>query len=699
MNKITSLLRQYWLPLAGINAGIFSLAACSMIFIPKVWTAQAELIVPDTTTDLEANLGTLGNLSNSDGATYTQQVNPLNSLTSVILSGDTIRPVWQNDPERDEYPRLQNYKALFTLSPQSQSTVLTLQANGSSPELAKKRAGALIETLQRRLSELRAGDVTERAKFLKVKLEKARQDLSESRSTLTQFKQRSNLVSSDEQTGQLIEALSALTDQKVQLLAQADARDTQVDVLSARLNLSPEAAVRSLKLGENKAYDQDRARLSDIEAQLAAQRTQLTDQNPEVQALIEQRQSLRQKLSSQLSQAASQSADVGSGDNSAALLQQLVLAESESQSLRQQANQLQSQIDAKQATLTSLPVQQSRLLELQRQYDIAEGIYKGIVAQIQQTNLNAFSTYPNVQLLDQPDVDSRPTSPNRRLIALGALLSSCLSSLAILLWLENWNPFLRPSDLEATALPILRRIPKFQGLEASTDLRFETAVELQRLASFISMTPLSKGRLLISSSGAGEGKTTITIGLAIALTTLGFRVLVVDGDWYQADLSQRLGYGNYDLSDYQGLPIAIRPNLDLLPITPCPEGVPEYIASGTFAHHLSEAQTGGGYDYVLVDSPPVSLTNEAMLMARAINQVLFVVWPGKSQRKFFADGIDQLKRHRAHIIGLVINGEAAPREPYQYRIMAGLAKTLVHVDAKVSSDDDFDDASDSESRF
>ncbi|MGF1600587.1 MAG: GumC family protein [Thermosynechococcaceae cyanobacterium] len=693
MNKITSLLHRHWLPLAGINVGIFSLAACSMIFIPKVWTAQAELIVPDTTNDLEANLGTLGNLSNSDGASYTQQINPLNSLTSVILSGDTIRSVWQGDPEKNEYPRLQSYKALFALSPQSQSTVLTLQADGSSPDLAKKRASDLIETLQNRLSELRAGDVSERAKFLKVKLDKARQDLNRSRSTLTQFKQRSNLVSSDEQTGKLIETLSTLTDQKVQLLAEADARDTQVNVLSARLNLSPEAAVRSLKLGENKTYDQDRERLSDIEAQLAAKRTQLTDQNPEVQTLIEQRQSLKRQLSSQLNQAAAQNTDVGSGDNSAALLQQLVLAESESQSLRRQANQLQSQIDQKQATLTALPAQQSRLLDLQRQYDIAEGIYKGIVAQIEQTNLSSFSTYPSVQLLDQPDVDPRPTSPNRRLIVLGALLSAGLSSLAVILWLENWNPFLRPSDLEATALPILRRIPKFQGLEASTDLRFETAVELQRLASFISMTPLPKGRLLISSSEAGEGKTTITIGLAIALTTLGFRVLVVDGDWYQADLSQRLGYGNYGLSDYQGLPVEIRPNLDLLPITPRPEGMPEYIASGTFAHHLSEAQTGGGYDYVLVDSPPISLTNETMLMARAISQVLLVVWPGKSKRKFFADGIDQLKRHHAQIMGLVINGEAAPRERYQYRIMAGLAKTLVHVDAKVSRNDDLDGSS------
>ncbi|WP_299493166.1 P-loop NTPase [Acaryochloris sp. IP29b_bin.137] len=696
MSRFTSLLREHWLPLLVINTGLWSLVIYFLVATPRTWTAQAELIVPDTTSELEADLGTLGNLNSGDGVSYTQQLNPLKSLMSVLLSGDTLRPVWQADPEQGDFPRLGAYRSLFSLSPQSESTILTLRVEGSSPALAQQRSTALINRLQMRLSELRSGDANERSKFLKIEQEKARSKLEAARSALTQFQQTSKLVDSQAQTGQLVTTVETLSNQQAQLLAEAEAREVQVRMLSVRLNLSPAEAVRSLKLGENKTYDFSRKRLSEIEAQLAAKRTELTDRNPEVLQLLEERRSLQRQLAIQISNAVSQNRP--SGENSASLIQQLVLAESESQALRRQANALQQQIDRKQVAIQSLPAQQSRLLELRRQYGIAEGVYKGIEAQIQQTNLNAFSTYPSVQVLDRPDVDPLPTSPKRRLMILGGLLSSLLGSAAVILWRENWNPFLRPSDLEATALPVLRRIRKLQSLDSSTDIRFETAVELQCLASTISMTHLSKGRLLISSSGAGEGKTTITLGLAIALTILGFRVLIVDGDWYQADLSRRLGYGNYGLSDYQGLPVQIRSNLDLLPISPRPEGMSEYIASGTFAHHLSEVQTGGDYDYVLVDSPPVSLTNETLLMARAIPQVMFVVWPEQSKRQIFVDGIEQLKRHRAQIIGLVVNGESAPQGRYQDRIMSGLAKMLLHVEATTVSDDARYDTTDSEQR-
>ncbi|MBX2862947.1 MAG: exopolysaccharide biosynthesis protein [Leptolyngbyaceae cyanobacterium MAG.088] len=668
---------RYWKLLVLLNACLFSAVGYLIVTTPRTWTANAELILPDTTSNLDANLGTLGRLSSGDGLVVSQHLNPLNSLSAVLLSNDTMRRVWEVDPEQNEFPQLQAYKSIYKLTPQNESTIVSLSADGSSTTLAEQRLTVLVDILQQRLNELRANDAKQRTKFMETKVAQARQTLDTARVKLTQFQQSSNLVSNLDQTQALINTINELTTSQSRLLAESRASKAQVKSLSSRLNLSPDEAVGSLGLGDNRNYRFNQQQLSQVEVELAAKRTVLTDTNPQIQSLIQQRNELRRRVEQEIGQAASLGRS--SGENSTDLIQQLVLAESKSEALEQQANALKGLIERQQSLLETLPAKQDQLQELQRQYEIAEGVYKGLIAQVEQTNLTAFSVYPNVQVLDTPSADPRPTGPKIRLMVLGALLSSLCGSLAIILCLERLNPLLDNGDLEATSVPVLKSIPYFEDLAYGIDERFETAIEFQRLASAVSMLSLDKDRLLISSSSMGEGKTTITLGLAVALTSLGFRVLIVDGDWQRKELSNRLENWGSRQSKVAGLPSQIYPNLDFLPLEPPDNRPSEYLASGTFVHHLSEAQTGGNYDYVLVDSPPVSLTSETILMAKFIPQILLVVWPGITQRDTFKDCLEQL----TEIVSVVVNGVETPIKSYRYRLMSGLAKIL-HGDSPTS---------------
>jgi Mrp family chromosome partitioning ATPase len=181
----------------------------------------------------------------------------------------------------------------------------------------------------------------------------------------------------------------------------------------------------------------------------------------------------------------------------------------------------------------------------------------------------------------------------------------------------------------------------------------ETEVEFQRLGSTVSSHSLKDRRLLITSSNVGEGKTTVTLGLAKALVDLGFRVLVVDGDFRQAKLSQRLGASQEPTSN--NLPISIGTRLDLVPTVPKQGRIIEVIKRRHFKRSLAAAQSSNNYDYVLVDTAPVSLTNETALMAEAIPNVLFVVRPGISDRNSVNDSLGQLAQHNAQVVGLVTN--------------------------------------------
>jgi Mrp family chromosome partitioning ATPase len=114
-------------------------------------------------------------------------------------------------------------------------------------------------------------------------------------------------------------------------------------------------------------------------------------------------------------------------------------------------------------------------------------------------------------------------------------------------------------------------------------------------------------------------------------------------------------------------PVSIEPSLDLLPTSPKQGKIVELVRRGRFEQSLAVAESTDNYDYVLVDSAPVSLTSETALMANVVPNVLFVVRPGTSYSNSVNESLDQLDQHRAQILGLVINGVDANSKPYSYR--------------------------------
>ncbi|MEL6164520.1 MAG: GNVR domain-containing protein, partial [Cyanobacteria bacterium J06628_3] len=572
-----------------------------------------------------------------------------------------IKEVWENDPEKAEFSRLSNFKKLFEVSPEKESTVISVSVEGSSPELARQRASALITAFHDRLDELRKDEAQQRSQFMQDEVKLAYKKLFNTQKNLSEFKQKTNLVSSEEQTKEIVSTINVLETEQAQTIAQAQEFQSKAKMLSARIEMSPSMAINSVKLKENKEYQLFRDKLSEVEVALIEARGRLTSNHPTVQDLVYQqrvlRSQLRQYLANNFANANNVAGvDTSVGQNTAALTEQMILAESQAFGMLKKAEQLQPTIDKLMTSLNSLPGKQAKLAELQRQYDIAEGVYNGVVAQAEQAKLGAFSAYPSVQVLDQPVMDTKPVSPKLRLMLLGALLACGFGSAAIILFSENRDPLLSPKDIVQTNIPVLASIPYIKNIDGKLEQKLGGEIEFQRLASAVSLMQLDSGRLMIASATTSEGKTTATLGLANALINLGFKVLVVDGDFRKSELSKSLGYHPQTILDSRFVHKKIRPNLDLLSVNIPEDRISEFVARGEFEQHLNFVQTANNYDYVLVDSSPVTLTPEAALLAKVISNVLFVVSSTNSHRNYFCDSIEQLTRHKAHITGLVVNG-------------------------------------------
>lgn len=672
--KLSTIIQNYWLPIVGLNGTILGCSVVIAGLSPRTWTANSQFILPDTTTNLDASLGTLGQLK-EQGIAFSNELSPLQVQTSIITSNEVIRPIWSSDPEKDKYPVLDSYKKLFKVKGVNQSTTIQVEVQGSLPELAKQRTERLIKSYQRRLNELRQGTSASRQQFSKVQLEDAERKLRVAKTKLANFKKSTGLVSSEDQTKNLVEAIKASRMEKTQIAAQAQAAKIRANVLARRLGMTPTQAMNSLRLSQNKEYQALRQKLSEIETEIAVAQGDFTGDHPTVRSLREKRDQLVTALYQQRVAVVpnAEGIDTSFGgntfkDTTVEIIAQLVQADAESNALQKQASQLQNEVDNLQSQLTKISTQQAELSDLQRRYDIAEGVYKGIVAQLEQTKISAFNAYPNVQVLDQPRVNPKPISPKLSLIALGAIASSILSTIAMISFLESRNPLLKPKDLQEIELPILARIPTFNSATLGLTLESATAIGFQRLASTISLMSLPNRRLMVTSSTTGEGKTTTTLGLAAALGFLGFRVLMVDADFHQARLSHYFGYVLPQETTALPTPVQINSRWDLLPAMQISDGkAMEFVARGGFERHLDAIQKNGNYDYVIVDSAPVGCTSEAALMASAIANVLLVIRLGLSDRYMVQETLEQLTRHHGQIIGLAINGIEEGTDSYVYK--------------------------------
>jgi succinoglycan biosynthesis transport protein ExoP len=668
MKKIALIASRHWKALLGLNAVVIVGTIGAMLTTPKVWTAQAQLILPSTNGgNLDANLGTLGSYRNSDPS-FSSQVNPLKIQEAILTSDAILEKAWAADPERDAASKPRNYGNFFKVTALEQTSVMLLSATGASPEVAKQRADAILNAYKQRLSELRQANNNARDGFSQKQLEQAKRRLSEAQTALAQFKQSTGLVNNEEQTKGLVGTINTLESAQAQAQAESQATRNRANTLATQLNLSPTDAVQALGLDQNEDYKKLRGKLTEAESTLGKLRSTFTDRSPQVQRAIVERDSLQKQLQQYVGQAAgriSANTDFTTGaEGRNTLIEQLVLAETNANGQQRQAEQLQQQIDQRQKILNQLPANQAKLSALQRQADVAEGVYKGLVAQTQQTNIDAFNAYPNVQELNAPFVDPKPTSPKKSLMAINALLASIIGSIALILLLEARNPLLTPKDLQALKFSLVARIPKLKRLAIEPNSSAEGEIEFQRLASAISLQPLKGVRLLVASAITGEGKTTVTLQLANALTELGFRVLLVDGDFRKAQLSHQLGY----LSDRSvgNQLVSLQPNLDFVPTMPQTGKIVDLVKRGRFERYLAAAESQKDYDYVLVDSAPVSSTSETALMAAIVPYVLFVVRPGISARNVVNESLEQLTQHHARLLGLVINGVEVQGHTYSY---------------------------------
>lgn len=268
MHRSLTIVLRHWQPLLAWNLTLAVLAVGALARAKPVWVANTSFILSANSGKIDANLGELGRVSDSD-AFFSQQVSPLKVLASIVMSDDTMDDLQKVDPQSAEKISLSHYKGFFKVTPEESSTIFSVKVTGKDQAIAQKRADALVQVFQQRLNDLRQDDAMQRAMFVQTEVKNAKRNLEAAQAKLTAFKQATGIVQDDEQTKQLVASINSLTVNQADTLAKAKADAAQAQVLAARLGMTPEQAIRSLKLNERSDYVYARQKLAEVEVALA----------------------------------------------------------------------------------------------------------------------------------------------------------------------------------------------------------------------------------------------------------------------------------------------------------------------------------------------------------------------------------------------------------------------------------------------
>ncbi len=287
------------------------------------------------------------------------------------------------------------------------------------------------------------------------------------------------------------------------------------------------------------------------------------------------------------------------------------------------------------------------------------------------TDGNAVNTAITASVVEEAATPSNPFYPSRPLwIMLGALVG-LLVGLLVAAWRELADRSVRsPTELEElVGAPVLGAMA-YDRAAASTPLitslgthhpRFEAVRILRTNLQFLDVDRDHKV-ITITSSLAGEGKSTTACNLAIALAQTGTRVVLVEGDLRRPRVSEYLGIeksvglttvlvGRVALDS--ALQQAGTPGLDVLTSGSLPPNPSEILQTKSMTALVAELRHR--YEVVLIDAPPLLPVTDASLLASISDGAILVVRHGTTGREQVRTANDRLQAVGARLLGTVLS--------------------------------------------
>ncbi len=324
--------------------------------------------------------------------------------------------------------------------------------------------------------------------------------------------------------------------------------------------------------------------------------------------------------------------------------------------------------------LRTIPQKERELLEISRQQSIKNNIYTFLLQKREETALSYASTVADSRLVDNADSTMGPVSPKVPFVYMVAVLLGLAITIGIITIKEvlNRNVLFKSEIEEMTSFPIIGEIAHDNSKEPlviAEGKRNFIAEQFRQLRTSLGYLGINnkKKKLLLTSTISGEGKSFITGNLGISLALTGKKVVLIELDLRKPklssmfDVTREVGISNYFIGDKEAEDIikrtAVNENLYIIPSGPIPPNPSELILNGKMQELLAYLENI--FDYIIIDTAPVSPVTDAYILSPMCDATLYVVRHAYTPKSYI-----QMLDHNNKVKGLknlaiVFNGVKA----------------------------------------
>jgi len=714
LTKFFRVLRKRWIVIVAVSVTIFAGNTYYTFTRTPQYRSSASLLVnstiavsdiqlPGLPTSSTVNLGTEIAILKSrpliEIAVSKMQQSPSNTYKDVdaltIMSGLDIRP------EKD-------------------TMVLRLTYTDSNPKRAQGVLNALAQTyVEYSLKDRRTKSSTA-IKFIQDKLPQVKQQLDKSALAVTQFRKTYNIVDPDTYAASVYKMREALENQAQDLQIKIAQVQQQYEVLSRQVGKSPEAAIGGAILQQDAPYQSLVKQFQEVETNYFLERTRFRGDHPSMIALKDRRDELYRLLETRAQSVVGvrgNTANITNEPNSAiqqSLASQLFDAQTTLAVSQAQLESIRNAQTEVSSAFSKIPQIQQKYVEIQRQLALDSSTYNKLSEKLEELRISEAQEISSWKVLEPPLIPIRPSSPDiERSLITGAISGLVLGILFALL-LNRLDQRIREVGevREIIDIPLLASIPmtetaslsanNSQGmLPTSSYYAFKEALGSLALNLRYLGTDNMMKVIAFTSSVPSEGKSTLTYNLAMILSALGYRVLLVDADMRKPTVHKLAG-----LSNKVGLSTALatpspwqdliqagddHDRLHILTSGSLPPNPMLLLESNKMAALLQEWRQE--YDYVLVDTPPVIGITDAQCLTSKVDTFILVAAINRSTRSGISRALEVLSTARANVSGLLINMIGSSDSEYHYGYYD---RYYLNPSDAVEEDPDLEEESDSE---
>lgn len=562
---------------------------------------------------------------------------------------------------------------MVRVEPVPKTRLVWVYVRNSDPQLAQQICQTWGEVfVERNLDEVNQG-VSDGLHFLANETARTEAEMKDAEQRLLEFRKVHNTIalSTEEKSNLVTQQLEELSRKKA--LAQADhaSRRSEYEALQSAIQREKDARRLSLLVASS-VMDQLRESYTSLSNDKEALAVTYLESHPrmvevngrlaDVQAQIQSE--VRAELSrrkSALDQSVSQESLLDGAIN------QLTSDTLDSSSEASEYNLLRSTVDSK------------------------KDIYQQLVAKQQEMSVASSLKENNVRIIDPSEVKDDPVEPNYLRNFLLAVMAGLLAGVSLALFFDYMDTTIKTrEEVEALGIPFLGIIPSVPGLSGEgwemARERYLYAFKYPKSAfaefcrnirTNVNFMAREDGapprRLLVTSSGPREGKTTSSINLGITFASTGRRVCLVDADLRRPSLHHAFG-----LSNDKGFSSLIRGDaqpedvcqptpqdgLVIIPSGPRPSNPAEMLGSAECRAALDRLNEI--FDLVIIDSPPVVAVTDAVVLSTEVDGVIMVIKSFKVAKDLVAQAKRQLTDVEARLIGVILNDFDIQRKSYGY---------------------------------